>query len=43
MPVRLIRQSIQHKALLLASGSLCVSSCNFVPCVLGVLLSLKVT
>lgn len=34
-------QSIQHDNLLLAAGSLVVSSCNFVPCLLGILLSLK--
>jgi hypothetical protein len=36
-----LRESIQHDNLLLAAGSLVVSWCNCVPCMLGILLSLK--
>lgn len=40
-PPQSLRESIQHDNLLLAAGSLVVSWCNCVPCMLGILLSLK--
>jgi hypothetical protein len=36
-----VRASIRHDNLMLAAGCLSVSSCNFVPCLLGILLSIK--
>lgn len=36
-----LRRTITQNSLILAAGSLCVSSVNFVPCVLGIVLALK--